>query len=115
MNFKCTDKRYFEEPTQVIFFEPNGADITLNAQGVQRDYWYDHTAWCTGIAYHDVIICACCGQAIDIDSLYEDAAEITMRTDIVFELSWVGIGDAIADDDCYPCLSDEYEEERLNG
>jgi hypothetical protein len=54
-------------------------------------------------------------EAIDIDSLYEDAAEITMRTDIVFELPWVGIGDAIADDDCYPCLSDEYEEERLNG
>ena len=115
MNFKCTDKRYFEEPTQVIFFEPNGADITLNAQGVQRDYWYDETAWCTGIAYHDIIICADCGQAIDIDSLYDDAADITMRTDIIFELSWVGIRDAIADIEYYPCLSDEYEEERLNG
>jgi hypothetical protein len=113
MNFKPTDKRYFEEPTQVIFFEPNDADITLNAQGVQRDYWYDETAWFTGIAYHDVIICADCGQAVDINSLYENVAEITMRTDIVFELPWVSISDAIADDDWYPCLSDEYEEERL--
>lgn len=115
MNFKRTDKLYFDEPTQVIFFEPNGADITLNSQGIERDYWYDETAWCTGIAYHDVIICADCGQAIDIGGLYEDAADITARNDIIFELPWISIMDAIADAEYFPCLSDEYEEERLRG
>lgn len=115
MNFTPTNKRYFEEPTQVIFFEPNSADITLNAQGVQRDYWYDETAWCTGIAYHDVIICAECGAAIDIESLYEDAADITTRNDIIFELPWVNIREDIADIEYFPCFSDEYEEERLRG
>ena len=48
------NKPYFETPTQVVFHDID-----------------DPGSWITGIAFHDVIICACCGGTYDIDEVCE--------------------------------------------
>lgn len=63
-------KQYFEIPTQVLFKQDvNGAE------------------WFAGIAYHDEIICGCCGGIVEVS-----------ETELIQPLPWVNISDAIAGD-----------------
>lgn len=65
-------KKYFETPTQVIFWQDaktmreNGTDCFM------------------GIAYHDEIICACCGGIVEISEVKK-----------IKILPWTDITDAI--------------------
>lgn len=45
---------YFDMPVQVRF------------QDVESEGWF------SGIAYHDVVICNCCGGTFDIDEILEE-------------------------------------------
>lgn len=67
--------KHFEVPTQVVFTFHNG-------ERYER---------CAGIAYHDEIICACCGLIFE------------MREDIVIEkeLPWVNLCEEIRPDEDY--------------
>jgi hypothetical protein len=77
--------KHFEVPTQVVFTFHNGE-------------CYER---CAGIAYHDEIICACCGLIFE------------MREDIVIEkeLPWVNLCEEICPDEDYGEIEDEKEEE----
>lgn len=50
-------KKTFNIPTQVMFWD------------------YEEEEYCFGIAYEDIIICACCGSVFDINDLEENAPE----------------------------------------
>ena len=63
-------KQYFETPTQVLF-----------KQDVNSAEWF------AGIAYHDEIICGCCGGIVEVS-----------ETELIQPLPWVNISDAIAGD-----------------
>lgn len=52
-------KTYCDIPTQVVFYD--GGD--------------ESPIFCTGIAYKDEIICACCGGVIEISEVIADAKE----------------------------------------
>ena len=63
-------KQYFETPTQVLFKQDaNGAE------------------WFAGIAYHDEIICGCCGGIVEVS-----------ETELIQPLPWANISEAIAGD-----------------
>ena len=67
---------YFEKPTQVKFWD-NGSEGYIG-----------------GIAYHDIIICGCCGGTMSIEEVCEFApSEITP----VISLDWVPIDQEIYD------------------
>ena len=70
---------YYGTPCQVRFYEA--------ASGLYRG----------GIAIHDYIICGCCGSALDIEELLEDAeaAGIDLQ---YHELPWIDIKDEIRGD-----------------
>lgn len=65
-------KKYFETPTQVIFWQDAE---TMCETGADRF---------AGIAYHDEIICACCGGIVEISEVEN-----------IKILPWVDITDAI--------------------
>lgn len=50
-------KQYFETPTQVLFKQD---EETMRENGVE---------WFAGIAYHDEIICGCCGGIMEIEEV----------------------------------------------
>ena len=50
--------KYFDEPKQVIFADPDNAG-----------------EWLVGIAYKDEIICACCGGVFEVEDVIEMAPE----------------------------------------
>lgn len=68
-------KRFFEKPTQVMFRQD---EETMQENGAE---------WFAGIAYHDEIICGCCGGIIEMDEV-----------ETIQPLPWVDIEDAIAGD-----------------
>ena len=68
-------KQFFEKPTQVMFKQD---EETMLENGAE---------WFAGIAYHDKIICGCCGGIIEMDEV-----------EAIQPLSWVNIEDAIAGD-----------------
>lgn len=68
-------KQYFETPTQVLFKQDKE---TMRENG---------TEWFAGIAYHDEIICGCCGGIVE-----------TSETKLIQPLPWVDITEAIAGD-----------------
>lgn len=63
------NEKYFDIPTQVHFFVPFTSE------------------WCYGIAYHNEIICACCGGIFELDEV-----------ESVTKLTWIGFAEDIADD-----------------
>lgn len=82
---------YFEVPTQVRFWECE-----------EQDY-------VGGIAYHDEVICGCCGAVLPIEEIYEHAEEARAdgeiapaENDVIQELSWVPINVEIAGEDPWP-------------
>ena len=66
---------YYDMPTQVEFFDFEG----------EVPYWIG------GIAYHDVIICGCCGATIEISELYDMAEENGLSEDPIKVLNWIDI------------------------
>lgn len=66
-------KQYFETPTQVLFKQD---EETMRENGVK---------WFAGIAYHDEIICGCCGSIVEVS-----------ETELIQPLPWVNISNAIA-------------------
>ena len=66
---------YYDMPTQVKFFDFDG----------EEPYWIG------GIAFHDVIICGCCGGIIEISELYDIAEEIELGEDPIKVLNWIDI------------------------
>lgn len=63
-------KTYYYEPTMVKFEDP------------------DNDGWLYGIAFHDEIICACCGGIFEIVDLNSDGLQIV-------DLDWVSFEDCI--------------------
>lgn len=85
-----TRKLYFDVPTQVA-------------------YW-DEDHYVGGIAYHDMIICGCCGGLMEIKEVYEFAPE-GVKPVIVYE-DWEAFDDfIIADNERYFEREEEEEEE----
>ncbi|NCU28590.1 MAG: hypothetical protein EOM85_02895 [Candidatus Moranbacteria bacterium] len=76
--------KYFKAPTQVVFTFDNGTNRERRA----------------GIAYHDEIICACCGGIFE------------MEEDLVIEkeLPWVDFCEEIGPDEDYSEIEDEEED-----
>lgn len=64
-------KKFFEVPTQVQFWDT------------------DTISYIGGIAYHDEIICGCCGGVFHVDDILADAEKDGV-TGIV-ELDWIDI------------------------
>lgn len=51
---------------------------------------------CGGIAYHDEIICGCCGAVLSIQDVIDDAAECGIHwDDAIIELEWIDISESI--------------------
>lgn len=63
-------KTFFDIPTQVKF-------KVIPDCGEE-----ENNLWICGIAYHDIIICACCGGAFEMDEICE-----------IVELPWVDFTD----------------------
>ena len=89
---------YFKKPTQVWFIDPDEGEIYYNV----------------GIAYHDEIICGCCGDIYEIREVWEAADEEGLTNPIV-PMSWVDLSDEIHGD--MPCpipiftiAEDEFED-----
>lgn len=70
---------YYDMPTQVKFF----------------DFYGEGPYWTGGIAYHDVIICGCCGATIEIADLYDEAEETGFNEDPIKVLNWIDINEEI--------------------
>ena len=72
---------YYGTPCQVRFYE--------SADGKYRG----------GIAYHNFIICGCCGATMLIDDVVNDAVALGVHwDDAVIELEWLDIEEAIRGD-----------------
>lgn len=70
---------YYDEPTQVQFF----------------DFDNEASCWTGGIAYHDIVICGCCGIAFKISELYDMAIETGWGKDPIRVLNWIDISEEI--------------------
>lgn len=70
-------KKFFEVPTQVMFWDVDG----------------DH--YVGGIAYHDEIICGCCGGVISIEEVYEFAPVEVKEPVHAFDKCWVDLSHEI--------------------
>ena len=68
-------KKFFDKPTQVLFVDEEGT-------------------WCSGIAYHDEIICGCCGGIFDIEEVIEFAPEYVQQPIHEYE-TWIDLSDEI--------------------
>lgn len=68
-------KQYFETPTQVLFKQDKETMLENGAE------------WFAGIAYHDEIICGCCGGIVEIEEVEQ-----------IQTLPWIDITEAIAGD-----------------
>ena len=69
---------YYGTPCQVRFYE------TFTAK-----YYY-------GIAYHDFIICGCCGEVRKIEDIIKDAENVGIHwDDAIVELEWINLLDII--------------------
>lgn len=79
-------KMYFEQPVQVIWID---ADNVRHA----------------GIAYHDEIICACCGGIEEIAEIYEVCPEGIENP--IIELEWTSIREEIGGDYLYQEENDD--------
>ena len=89
----------FDCPTQVKFID---FDRDLGSDNEAKEPY-----WIGGIAFHDKIICGCCGGAIDIQDYYDDWESFAkeefgkfLETDepIVVYDDWVDINEAIKGD-----------------
>ena len=70
---------YYDKPTQVKFLDFDG----------EEPYWIG------GIAFHDVVICGCCGDTVEISELYERAEECGYGYSPIEALIWIDISEEI--------------------
>lgn len=70
---------YYDKPTQVKFLDFDG----------EEPYWIG------GIAFHDVVICGCCGDTVEISELYEKAEECGYGYSPIEALIWIDISEEI--------------------
>lgn len=63
---------YFEKPTQVKFWDPDGDNY-----------------WIGGIGYRDEIICGCCGSVFKVSELLKD------DPNSIIQLPWIDINEEI--------------------
>lgn len=70
---------YYDKPTQVKFLDFDGGE----------PYWIG------GIAFHDVVICGCCGDTVEISELYEKAEECGYGYSPIEALIWIDISEEI--------------------
>ena len=70
---------YYDKPTQVKFL----------------DFSCEEPYWIGGIAFHDVVICGCCGGTVKISDLYESAEKYKYRKSPIEALIWIDINEAI--------------------
>ena len=68
------EKYDFSTPKQVVFADTDNIG-----------------EWLIGIAYNDVIICACCGGVFEIDEIYELATAAGIQEPIYSYKEWVDI------------------------
>ena len=78
---------YFENPTQVRFYDG------------------ENECYLGGIAFHEKLICGCCGGTIDLEDFYADYDEVWRSTEeekeklpanpIEIYSNWVNISEAI--------------------
>lgn len=75
---------YYGTPCQVKFVDCGDPDnITL----------------CGGIAYHDFIICGCCGAILSIQEVIDDAVASGYHwDDAIIEMDWIDISQEIVGD-----------------
>ena len=71
-------KSYFDRPAQVVFADPDNSG-----------------EWLAGIAYHDEIICACCGGVFNIDDVIEMAEEDGICQAIYEYSEWNDVADEV--------------------
>lgn len=84
-------KTYFEHPTQVAFWDG------------------ENNHYVGGIAYHDEIICGCCGGVMEIEEVIEFTPEGVAP--IVEYAIWVNVSSEIMDEaEEYHQLEEEEEE-----
>ena len=61
-----------------------------------RFYDANDGLWRGGIAFHDYIICGCCGAIMPIDDIVNDAERYGVHfDDVIVELEWIDISDEI--------------------
>ena len=72
------EKYDFSTPKQVVFADTDNIG-----------------EWLTGIAYNDVIICACCGGVFEIDEICELATAAGIQEPIYSYSEWIDISDDI--------------------
>ena len=70
---------HYDKPTQVKFLDFDG----------EEPYWIG------GIAFHDVVICGCCGDTVEISELYEKAEECGYGYSPIEALIWIDISEEI--------------------
>ena len=73
-------------------------DELYYAHPIQVRYWDTSLQkYVSGIGYHDVIICGCCGKACFIAEIVDEAAKYCkMDPDkAIIEMDWVNINQAI--------------------
>lgn len=88
MNCCTEDKKYFYFPTQVKF---------LDTFREERVFWH------YGIAYHDEIICGCCGGIFNLNEFWEEFAALKEEEEIFKDieepieilLGWADLEDII--------------------
>lgn len=81
-------RKNFDYPTQVVFIFNMG----------------DYYERCSGIAYHNEVICGCCGNTFNLeDEFYE--------IEIEKELPWVNLIEEISPEEDYGKLEDSCDEE----
>ena len=71
-------KNYFDEPTQVVFTDPD-----------------NYGEWLVGIAYKDEVICACCGGIFNIECVVAAAEAEGIVNPIYSYDNWVDLTDEI--------------------
>lgn len=87
-------RRYFEEPLQVMFFD---GSCEYGGKGYEM-----------GIAYEYTVICGCCGAAIPIDKIYDDAEEYeeeyskSIKNPIIPLPHWASMSEYLSDWDRVP-------------
>ena len=83
-------RHFYEIPVMVQFRDPQW-ELCAGEDESERP-------WICGIGHHDVIICGCCGSALDIEELLEDAEAAGI--DLQYrELPWIDIKDEIRGDE----------------
>ena len=90
-------KTYYDVPTQVVFYD-GGEDS-------------QHPEFCSGIAYKNEIICACCGGVIEISEVIADAKEDGIKTAIYDYADWCDIREAIVGGEYPDEYSDDYPDD----